>query len=449
MSYTIKICKECGQEFVPDSPRQIYCKREHYRPCPICGKPVKAVYLNEAPRCCSSICRTIKAKEAGTTKVCEICGKRFKVFGTQRYCPEPHFRPCPVCGKPVEYHKRSDPIQCCSSECKAELRKRTISTKLKVCKICGKEFKSESNTAKYCPGPHYRPCPICGKPVEFHSLSEPVRCCSSECKEKQKEKTCLVRYGEDVAAKSEAVRAKIQETCNSEPVVSKRISSCIAKYGVQNPAMAIEVRNKIRKTNLSTKSKKRYTLSMQSHYGVNFPMQSNVLKQKQFDTCQKRYNVPYACMLEQCRQKNHFIISNINKKVAEILKSYNIDVELEHKIDKYSYDIYLPKFKTFIEVNPTYTHNSVGNHWNSEGLDKYYHLEKTKTANEAGFRCIHLFDWDKIDMIADFFRSKQVVYARKCSICNIDKNLAGEFLSNHHLQGAMQRTGNMLRSFLQ
>lgn len=56
----IKICKECGQEFEATNPRQSYCTREHYRPCPVCSKPVLIKYLSDpTPRC--QDCRAKKA----------------------------------------------------------------------------------------------------------------------------------------------------------------------------------------------------------------------------------------------------------------------------------------------------------------------------------------------------------------------------------------------------
>ena len=47
------------------------------------------------------------------------------------------------------------------------------------CELCGKEFERRSN-AIYCDGPHYRPCPVCGKPVPFKNPGEPIKCCSKE-----------------------------------------------------------------------------------------------------------------------------------------------------------------------------------------------------------------------------------------------------------------------------
>lgn len=50
-------CKECGKLFMPKSMRSQYCDALHYRPCPVCGKPVEAKYLSDPPRCCSKECQ--------------------------------------------------------------------------------------------------------------------------------------------------------------------------------------------------------------------------------------------------------------------------------------------------------------------------------------------------------------------------------------------------------
>lgn len=49
---SINICKECGKQFEASSPRIRYCSDIHYRPCPICGKPVVAKYLSDPARRC-------------------------------------------------------------------------------------------------------------------------------------------------------------------------------------------------------------------------------------------------------------------------------------------------------------------------------------------------------------------------------------------------------------
>ena len=52
---------------------------------------------------------------------------------------------------------------------------------MKKCKECGKLFEAKSAKVQYCSAIHYRPCPVCGKPVVAKYLSDPARCCSREC----------------------------------------------------------------------------------------------------------------------------------------------------------------------------------------------------------------------------------------------------------------------------
>lgn len=51
-------CKECGKLFMPKG-REQYCSAIHYRPCPVCGKPVEAKYLSDPARCCSKECQAV------------------------------------------------------------------------------------------------------------------------------------------------------------------------------------------------------------------------------------------------------------------------------------------------------------------------------------------------------------------------------------------------------
>ena len=55
-------------------------------------------------------------------KICPLCQKKFIPKGRQKYCDGPHFKPCPVCGKPVPAPYPSDPPKCCSAECRKQLK---------------------------------------------------------------------------------------------------------------------------------------------------------------------------------------------------------------------------------------------------------------------------------------------------------------------------------------
>lgn len=55
MAAILRKCKECGKMFTPKG-REQYCSDIHYRPCPVCGKPVIAKYLSDPARRCED-CR--------------------------------------------------------------------------------------------------------------------------------------------------------------------------------------------------------------------------------------------------------------------------------------------------------------------------------------------------------------------------------------------------------
>ncbi len=60
MAPQLRRCKECGELFLPKG-REKYCSNTHYRPCPICGTPVEVKYLSDPPKKCPN-CKWRKMK---------------------------------------------------------------------------------------------------------------------------------------------------------------------------------------------------------------------------------------------------------------------------------------------------------------------------------------------------------------------------------------------------
>ena len=139
-------------------------------------------------------------------------------------------------------------------------------------------------------------------------------------------------------------------------------------------------------------------------------------------------------MTDKCKSAQGLTISSRNREVASRIEASGLRPELEFNLENKSYDIYLSDQSILIEINPTYTHNTIGNHW-GPGIDKYYHRDKSKLAEDNGYRCIHVWDWDDINKIIFLLKDKEAIYARKCSLCEIDAASANSFLSEHHLQG--------------
>ena len=153
-------------------------------------------------------------------------------------------------------------------------------------------------------------------------------------------------------------------------------------------------------------------------------------KETSLRTLQEKYGVDNAYKLAKDFQTN----SKVNKAFADILDRVNISYSREFLLDNYRYDFKINN--TLIEINPWPFHNSS---WSPiaevQPKDKNYHLEKTKKAFENDYNCIHIWDWDDIDKIIFLLSNKQVVFARKCKIREINRLEAKDFLNKYHLQG--------------
>ena len=157
------------------------------------------------------------------------------------------------------------------------------------------------------------------------------------------------------------------------------------------------------------------------------------IKERIIKTCLERYGVPYPCMTEQARNAAQ------TKSKINLLwqKELNIsDDNMEFPINQYSYD--LKKNNILIEINPTYSHNSSIVPWfgNKKGhiLNTLYHQQKTKTAIEAGYSCIHVWDWDDPQKIKMLLQDKTSIYARNLIIKDVPKQDTDTFLNTYHLQ---------------
>lgn len=184
----------------------------------------------------------------------------------------------------------------------------------------------------------------------------------------------------------------------SEKIRRSYAKSCLNKYGVKNCLQVPEIQEKIKQTNI------------------------------------EKYGVPYFCMNEKCRSAlgGNSSQSKPNLNFKELLELNNIKYKVEYPLGNYSYDFKINDI--LIEINPYSTHNSTYSPFNSP-KDKKYHYNKSLLARESGFRCIHIWDWDDLDKILFLLKEQEVVYARKCEVKEVDKNVSKEFLNTYHLQG--------------
>lgn len=103
-------------------------------------------------------------------------------------------------------------------------------------------------------------------------------------------------------------------------------------------------------------------------------------------------------------------------------------------------DMYYPDFNIGIEYNGSLYHATLGGLYANKL--KLYHRDKFLACREKGIHLINIFDVDwetnreKLQMyLRSLFTPQKRLFARKCIVRKIDKNLADSFTDTYHIQG--------------
>lgn len=356
------ICKYCGKEFnqtvLPSGSfsGKIYCstecynkaqeKPERYLKCKACSKIFKAPYSTLGRQYnvsyCSEECRKSINKYIKTKRICKQCGKEYIQINAQ------------------------GSREFCSQECKQIYDEQK---KIGVCKNCGKTFnQNKRKDGSYskrefccnsCSSEYYNInklyiCPACGKKFVRQNINKV--CCSENCENsgwelKQDYRTAICSY-----CGNSFKRYRNPKTGQFSGTPPKYCSS-----------------------ECQTAGQKKIIFE---NYGENF----------------------YAELFKLAQQSREHNESVTNNKFAELLDAYNIKYEREYAIQNYIYDFKLVDYPIVIEINPTYTHNVYGNHYNNFQCDKKfltYHLDKTNIANKYNLFCVHIWQWDNWNEIIE------------------------------------------------
>ena len=229
----------------------------------------------------------------------------------------------------------------------------------------------------------------------------------------------------------------------SEEVQLKSIQTSLEKYGTEHPNQSGIVKRRITESNLRiygterasqsdiVKEKARET-NLKRYGGISSTKSQKVLE-KIKETNLERYGVEWTCMRPEARKYSNDSLPN--RTFAKVLEKNNISYVREFYIESYSFDFKVGNI--LIEVDPSVTHNLIwypfGNH--ESRITKDYHQKKTNKAIEAGYQCIHIFDWDDIDKIICLLQVRETLYARECEIREASIDDIAEFLNKYHLQG--------------
>lgn len=377
----------------------------------------------------------------------------------QRICENDHYSNCPICGKKIVWNSTRD-VEPCSKECRKELTRRKNLAKYGVehpmqnkevqahhrqtmldkygveSPLQSEEIRNraiETNIEKFgsewaLGNPEIRKaidktneerygnvCPANGveqRKKKRQSMLEryggPTVFESNELRDKAKA-TMIARYGVDSPMKVPEIAQRVSEKRKEHmnDIVASFKNTCIKRYGVSNPMYKQEFVDKIAQT-------------MTQRYGVKSPMQVPEFHDKMCETYLERHG-------------SDFGVSDVNKHFAQMLNQAGLETEFEYYIGNRRFDIHIKNSNICFEIDPTYTHNTVGNHWGS-GVASNSQLLKTKIAEDGGYRCIHVFDWDDWESILDLVSTRTRVFARKCEIIDLSKEDVDKFLNSYHIQ---------------
>lgn len=416
-------------------------------------------------------------------RVCKICGEPFITScKTQKICDKQHYRHCKNCGTPIPFKRPSDRNVFCSRECSRAFTKKQNIEKY------GVEHPMQNASVKE----HFKESMLRTYGVESPLQSDAIKQRAIRTNQQKfgtdwaianqdvysaGRKTMEDRYGAPYTLQSPTLVRRVKDTMQEKygadnptrvPEIVERIRATnIAKYGVPNPMQLREIADKgvaAKVARYGTEYKKKFALKSRDtvirrygvtnvsylpstidkitdtfmrRYGVKRAVPIPEFAEKMKQTTLARYGVPYFVLTDEYLLNNgHFVVSTANRKFARILEAYGIHCEFEYVIGTKRYDVFIPSKNVVIELDPTYTHNTIGNHWNHKGISPKYHLDKTNVATDAGYRCIHIFDWDNQFDIVNLLLNKQRIQARACSVKEIsDTSVIKEFETNYHLQG--------------
>lgn len=380
------------------------------------------------------------------TRKCAYCGKEFQPKSNRNiYCKGPHYMNCPVCNKQylvTNNDKLKNPPTACSYQCRTVLRTQT-SLKKYGCTAPGNNPEARQKASK----------------TMMKNLGVPYAMMSEKVQEKSK-KTLIERYGVDNIGKNEEIRNKRMETerknhggvlaFNTPESYDKRRKTILERYEAEIWSIP-QFRDKCKQTMLQkygaehmmqvSELKQKQQESIFNHYGVKSAFKSPEIREKCKQTMLKRYGVENAAYSEELMKKAEQTMlerygkskrqSKINEQFSNILDNYDISHSMEYFLDRRWFDIKIENENILIEIDPTYTHNCIGNHW-GPGLDINYHKMKTQIANNHNFRCIHIWDWDDSEKIARMLVPiKHKIYARNCKLFVLYQDYAQEFLNQY------------------
>jgi hypothetical protein len=276
---------------------------------------------------------------------------------------------------------------------------------------------------------------------------------SEEAKEKKKN-TCLTLYGFDHQMKSEEIKEKSKQKCLEKYGVEysfqsmnnkeKSKKTCLEKYGVEYVTQNKDIKSKILYNNRIARIQKLAAMNLIKD--VDFFIVDDIPKFK----CKKcgnewepTFNSSFSFdRCNVCFPIGYPFLCSTSKKELELLdfiKKYSYFSKTRKILHGLELDMYSDSLKLAIEFNGIYYHSELA------GKDSKYHLNKTEMCEKENIRLIHIseyeFDYKKeliFSMLQSIFGDTKKIYARKCTVKELDNPTYYAFCMKNHIQGHAQ-----------
>ena len=330
--------------------------------------------------------------------------------------------------------------------------------------------------------------------IEHYGVDNPMKSDGVKSKLRQ---TNIDRYGVDNASKSDIIKARIRETnilkygveapMQSELIRLKSEHTCLEKYGVKHTGQIRDVIEKKKAIAQTDEFKNAVANGVRNtclqRYGVPSPSQVQEFKDKAIDANRKKFIkdnpeiIGYTptgmwkmrCCHPECKQcaekwyetnqitRWNRAVNNTEQctRLLPVAQSNHRNTSLELFIQNIlseagieyitntrkiippkELDIYIPSHHLAIECNGIFWHSS-------KIKDPSYHMEKYKDCQQHGIQLLTIWeDWvmNKRDIVRSILLSKlgmydRRIYARKCTVCEVNAKDTNSFLEQNHIQG--------------
>jgi hypothetical protein len=309
---------------------------------------------------------------------------------------------------------------------------------------------------------------------------------SEDFKEKSS-KTNIERYGVRYYAQTDEYNNRIKIINNlkygvdwyyqSNNFKEKSLGTNLERYGVEHHSKSSLFKDKVVNTSRERYGVENYSKTMESkqktisknfeNFGVDNIQWSELFRKNKYGIANNTNYIEYisdsnSLFLCDCQKDHKFIIDvdnyikrsktgnpictvcypiGDNKSImekellnyitgiydGEVISGYRDDLEI---------DIYLPDMSIGFEFNGLYWHSS-------EYKDKNYHINKTNFFRSKDIRIIHIWEDDWVirrDIIESQIsnmlnKTSTTIYARKCTVIEVDSKTAISFLEKNHIQG--------------